>query len=188
MGVENRLQTSEAWQEMTGNDQLAIFVNVSAVQFQHERFVDDVKRALRQSRLSPSCLHLELTEHSMLRYLSNTLRTMDELRKLGVGIAVDDFGSGYSSFHYLKRLPATILKIDRAFIEQLHANASDEAIVRAMITMGRGLGLETIAEGVETPEQLNRLRDLQCTYAQGYGICPPLLAEEVTLYVTEKQP
>ncbi|KAF0996111.1 EAL domain-containing protein [Geobacillus sp. TFV-3] len=175
------------WQEMTGNDQLAIFVNVSAVQFQHERFVDDVKQALRQTRLSPSCLHLELTEHSMLRHLSNTLRTMDELRKLGVGIAVDDFGSGYSSFHYLKRLPATILKIDRAFIEQLHANASDEAIVRAMITMGRGLGLETIAEGVETPEQLDRLRDLQCTYAQGYVICPPLLAEEVTSYVTEKQ-
>lgn len=119
--------------------------------------------------------------------VSSTMRTMDELRKLGVGIAVDDFGSGYSSFHYLKRLPATILKIDRAFIEQLHANASDEAIVKAMITMGHGLGLETIAEGVETPEQLNRLRDLQCTYAQGYVFCPPLLAEEVMQYVTEKQ-
>ncbi|MFC0299183.1 EAL domain-containing protein [Geobacillus jurassicus] len=185
--LKTACKQTKRWQEMTGNDQLAIFVNVSAVQFQHERFVDDVKQALRQSRLSPSCLHLELTEHSMLRHLSSTLRTMDELRKLGVGIAVDDFGSGYSSFHYLKRLPATILKIDRAFIEQLHANASDEAIVRAMITMGRGLGLETIAEGVETPEQLDRLRDLQCTYAQGYVICPPLLAEEVTMYVTEKQ-
>ncbi|WP_031405356.1 EAL domain-containing protein [Geobacillus vulcani] len=185
--LKTACKQTKRWQEMTGDDQLAIFVNVSPVQFQHERFVDDVKQALRQSRLSPSCLHLELTEHSMLRHLSSTLRAMDELRKIGVGIAVDDFGSGYSSFHYLKRLPATILKIDRAFIEQLHANASDEAIVKAMITMGQGLGLETIAEGVETPEQLNRLRDLQCTYAQGYVICPPLLAEEVMRYVTEKQ-
>ncbi|KYD28685.1 EAL domain-containing protein [Geobacillus sp. B4113_201601] len=176
------LQTKR-WQKMTGNDDLAVFVNVSAVQFQHERFVGDVKQALRQSQLPPSCLHLELTEHSMLRHLPSTLRTMDELRRLGVGIAVDDFGSGYSSFHYLKQLPATILKIDRAFIEHLHTNASDEAIVKAMITMGRGLGLETIAEGVETVEQLDRLRDLQCTYAQGYALCPPLMAEEATPYV-----
>ncbi|GAD14442.1 diguanylate cyclase/phosphodiesterase with PAS/PAC sensors [Geobacillus kaustophilus GBlys] len=185
--LKTACRQTKQWQEITGNNRLSIFVNVSPVQFQHERFVDNVKQALKQSRLSPSCLHLELTEHSMLRYLSSTMRTMDELRKLGVGIAVDDFGSGYSSFHYLKRLPATILKIDRAFIEQLHANASDEAIVKAMITMGHGLGLETIAEGVETPEQLNRLRDLQCTYAQGYVFCPPLLAEEVMRYVTEKQ-
>ncbi|NNU86768.1 EAL domain-containing protein [Geobacillus sp. MR] len=185
--LQTACQQTKRWQEMTGNDKLAIFVNVSAVQFQHERFVDDVKRALKQSNLSPSCLHLELTEHSMLRHLSSTMRTLDELRRLGVGIAVDDFGSGYSSFHYLKQLPATILKIDRAFIEHLHANASDAAIVSAMITMGRGLGLETVAEGVETLEQLERLRDLQCSYAQGYALCPPLMAEEVTPYVAGQQ-
>jgi len=185
--LQTACRQTKRWQEMTGNDKLAVFVNVSAVQFQHDRFVDDVKRALKQSTLPPSCLHLELTEHSMLRHLSSTMRTLDELKRLGVGIAVDDFGSGYSSFHYLKQLPATILKIDRAFIEHLHANSSDAAIVSAMITMGRGLGLKTIAEGVETPEQLERLRDLQCSYAQGYALCPPLVAEEVIAYVREWQ-
>nr|WP_225995666.1 EAL domain-containing protein [Geobacillus subterraneus] len=185
--LQTACRQTKRWQDITGNDQLAVFVNVSAVQFQHERFIDDVKRALKRSTLPPSCLHLELTEHSMLRHLSSTMRTLDELKRLGVGIAVDDFGSGYSSFHYLKQLPATILKIDRAFIEHLHANASDAAIVSAMITMGRGLGLETIAEGVETPEQLERLRDLQCSYAQGYALCPPLVAEEVMAYMSERQ-
>ncbi|AGT31035.2 diguanylate cyclase [Geobacillus genomosp. 3] len=185
--LQTACRQTKQWQRETGNDKLAIFVNVSAVQFQHERFVDDVKQALQQSKLPPSCLRLELTEHSMLRHLSSTMRTLDELKKLGVGIAVDDFGSGYSSFHYLKQLPVTILKIDRAFIERLHTNASDAAIVEAIITMGRGLGLETIAEGVEALEQLERLRGLQCSYAQGYALCPPLVAEEIAAYMTERR-
>ncbi|ATA59055.1 Signal transduction diguanylate cyclase [Geobacillus stearothermophilus] len=185
--LQTACRQTKQWQRETGNDKLAIFVNVSAVQFQHERFVDGVKQALKQSNLLPSCLRLELTEHSMLRHLSSTMRTLDELKRLGVGIAVDDFGSGYSSFHYLKQLPATILKIDRAFIERLHTNASDAAIVKAIITMGRGLGLETIAEGVEALEQLERLRDLQCSYAQGYALCPPLVAEEIAAYMTGRQ-
>jgi diguanylate cyclase (GGDEF)-like protein/PAS domain S-box-containing protein len=184
--LETACKQTKEWQQL-GNEQLSVFVNVSAVQFQHEHFIDDVKQALRQSQLSPNCLHLELTENSMLRHLSNSIQVMNELKQLGVGIAVDDFGSGYASFSYLKRLPATTLKIDRSFIEQLHTNQSDTAIVKAIITMGHGLGLKTIAEGVETVEQLELLKMLHCRYAQGYVLYPPLAAEELAGYMAARK-
>jgi diguanylate cyclase (GGDEF)-like protein/PAS domain S-box-containing protein len=174
---------TKKWQQL-GNDQLSVFVNVSAAQFQHEGFIDDVKQALELSQLSPICLHLELTENSMLRNLHHSIQIMEELQQIGVGIAIDDFGSGYASFSYLKQLPINTLKIDRSFIEQLHTNSSDIAIVKAIITMGNGLGLTTVAEGVETIEQLRLLKRMDCHYVQGYALYRPVTAEELSTYIT----
>uniref|UniRef100_C5D6R4 Diguanylate cyclase/phosphodiesterase with PAS/PAC sensor(S) n=1 Tax=Geobacillus sp. (strain WCH70) TaxID=471223 RepID=C5D6R4_GEOSW len=174
---------TKKWQQLW-NQQLFVSVNVSARQFQHEGFIDDVKQALEQSQLSPNCLHLELTENSMLRNLHYSIQVMKELQQLGVGIAIDDFGSGYASFSYLKNLPVNILKIDRSFVEQMHTNSSDIAIVKAIITMGHGLGLKTVAEGVETVEQLELLKMLHCHHAQGYALYRPVTAEELSTYMT----
>lgn len=174
---------TKKWQQLW-NQQLFVSVNVSARQFQHEGFIDDVKQALEQSQLSPNCLHLELTENSMLRNLHYSIQVMKELQQLGVGIAIDDFGSGYASFSYLKNLPVNILKIDRSFVEKMHTNSSDIAIVKAIITMGHGLGLKTVAEGVETVEQLELLKMLHCHHAQGYALYRPVTAEELSTYMT----
>ena len=120
----------------------------------------------------------------MLRNLHYSIQVMKELQQLGVGIAIDDFGSGYASFSYLKNLPVNILKIDRSFVEQMHTNSSDIAIVKAIITMGHGLGLKTVAEGVETVEQLELLKMLHCHHAQGYALYRPVTAEELSTYMT----
>lgn len=122
----------------------------------------------------------------MLRNLHHSIQVMKELQRLGVGIAIDDFGSGYASFSYLKNLPANILKIDRSFIKQLHTNSSDIAIVKAIITMGHGLGLKIVAEGVETVEHLKLLEMLRCHYVQGYALYRPVTAEELSTYITAR--
>ncbi|EID43614.1 EAL domain-containing protein [Parageobacillus thermoglucosidasius] len=185
--LETACKQTKKWQAL-GNQQLSIFVNVSAAQFQHESFINDVKRALAQSQLSPDCLHLELTENSMLRNLHHSIQVMKELQRIGVGIAIDDFGSGYASFSYLKNLPANILKIDRSFIKQIHTNSSDIAIVKAMITMGHGLGMKIVAEGVETDEHLQLLKMLRCHYVQGYALYRPTTAEELSAHITVGKP
>ncbi|WP_199426426.1 EAL domain-containing protein [Thermaerobacillus caldiproteolyticus] len=173
---------TKQWQQF-GLHPLTISVNVSASQFQQPDFVDDVKRALSQSGLEPHYLNLELTESSMLRNVHYSTQVMKELQQLGVGISIDDFGTGYSSFSYLKNLPINVLKIDRSFIEQLHKNASDIAIVKAIVTMGYGLGIKIVAEGVETEEQVELLKALRCHYAQGYVFYQPVTAEEFTKYI-----
>ncbi|RAK19536.1 PAS domain S-box-containing protein/diguanylate cyclase (GGDEF)-like protein [Anoxybacillus vitaminiphilus] len=168
---------TKKWQEM-GLGPLVISVNVSATQFQQPGFLDDVKMALTESRLEPSYLNLELTESLMLRNLHYSIQLMKELRELGVHVSIDDFGTGYSSLSYLKNLPINALKIDRSFIQNLHENESDIAIVKAIITMGHGLQLKVVAEGVETEQQIRLLKELKCHYAQGYIIYNPMSAEE----------
>ena len=165
------------WHDL-GFDSLMISVNVSATQFQHATFFEDVQQALKQSQLPAHCLHLELTESSMLRNMYYSIRVMKKLQQLGVQVSIDDFGTGYSSLSYLKDLPINTLKIDRSFIYQLHQDRSDIAIVKSIITMGHGLRLKVVAEGVETSEQMKLLKRLKCHYAQGYAIFKPLSAEQ----------
>lgn len=165
------------WQ-MAGKEHLTVSVNVSANQFQQKSFVDDVKWALRDSGLAPEYLMLELTESTMLRNIDHSIAIMSELKELGVKVSIDDFGTGYSSFSYLKNLPIHTLKIDRSFINNLKQGASDIAIVKAIITMGHGLSVKVVAEGVETKEQIELLKDLNCHYAQGFYINKPLPVEE----------
>lgn len=166
------IQTKE-WQQ-NGFPNLGISVNVSAYQFQQHAFIGQVIKALESSQLEPRYLSLELTESAMLKDIVYSISVMKSLQELGVKVSIDDFGTGYSSLSYLRNLPIDTLKIDQSFINNLHDDPSDIAIVKAIITMGQGLSVKIVAEGVETYEQLNLLRDLDCHYAQGYYIQKPL--------------
>ncbi|MFT9597901.1 sensor domain-containing protein [Mesobacillus sp.] len=164
---------TKAWQQ-NGFPHLGISVNVSAYQFQQHAFIGQVIEALKISQLEPGYLSLELTESAMLKDIVYSISVMKSLQELGVKVSIDDFGTGYSSLSYLRNLPIDTLKIDQSFINNLHDDPSDIAIVKAIITMGQGLSVKIVAEGVETHEQLNLLRDMDCHYAQGYYIQKPL--------------
>lgn len=122
---------------------------------------------------------LELTEHSLLESGGPAESVLTELRALGIGLAVDDFGPGYSSLTYLRQVPADTIKIDRSFISHMSTSPKDAAIVRAVIELAHTLGLQTVAEGIEDERVLAELRGLGCDYAQGYFIARPLPAEQV---------
>jgi EAL domain-containing protein (putative c-di-GMP-specific phosphodiesterase class I) len=141
--------------------------------------VDDVAAALAASGLAPKRLDLEITETVMLDDIEGTLAILHRLRALGVGIAMDDFGTGYSSLNYLRRFPFTKVKIDRSFIESLGSGPACDAIVTAITELCATLGMNTVAEGVETEEQLRYLREGHCGEAQGYLFSRPRRANEV---------
>jgi diguanylate cyclase (GGDEF)-like protein/PAS domain S-box-containing protein len=168
---------NKKWQEM-GFANLSIAVNVSAHQFQLPNFIMDVKQSLVESGLEPHFLTLELTESAMLRNIENSIGIMNSLQEMGVKVSIDDFGTGYSSLSYLRNLPINTLKIDRSFIHNLRNDTADIAIVKAIITMGHGLSVKVVAEGVETKEQIELLRELNCHYAQGFYLNKPLMIEE----------
>nr|CTQ89688.1 diguanylate cyclase/phosphodiesterase (GGDEF & EAL domains) with PAS/PAC sensor(s) [Kibdelosporangium sp. MJ126-NF4] len=148
-------------------------VNLSARQATQPDLARTVGRALAAAGLEPSALALELTETVLMDADTSTLRQFDELREMGVGLGIDDFGTGYSSLSYLKRLPVSIIKVDRSFVAGLVTDPSDREIVTAVIRLGQALGLTTIAEGVEDAEQLAVLQELGCDQAQGYLLGRP---------------
>ncbi|MBS4218031.1 EAL domain-containing protein [Bacillus sp. FJAT-49711] len=171
--LKNACKQTKKWQEM-GMKSLSVSVNVSAFQFQNRHFIDEVKSTLVYSGLEAKYLHLELTESAMLNHTMEAINTMHILNELGVNISIDDFGTGYSSLSYLKQLPIHRLKIDRSFINHITTDSPEYAIVNAIMTMGHGLGLNVVAEGVETKEQLHLLKQLKCDYIQGYLIEKPM--------------
>jgi EAL domain-containing protein (putative c-di-GMP-specific phosphodiesterase class I)/uncharacterized membrane protein len=156
-----------------------VAVNVSALQFREVRFVDDVRRVLRATRLPPALLELEVTESVLMHGADTVAATLAELADLGVGLAIDDFGTGYSSLSYLKRFPVRRLKIDQSFVHEMTRDANSGAIVEAIIALGRVLGMSVVAEGVETAEQLQVLRDYGCDDVQGYFVRRPASAAEI---------
>jgi EAL domain-containing protein (putative c-di-GMP-specific phosphodiesterase class I) len=170
------------WQERyPGTPPLTISVNLSTREFFHPERVVEV---LDESEIDPASLQLEITEGAMTTNgTSSTDRTLRNLKRMGVQLAIDDFGSGYSSLSYLKRFPVDFLKIDRSFIAGLEGEpngiSKDTEIVKAMIELTHALGLRVIAEGVETSEQLAQLRDMKCDFAQGYYFSEPLPSEEL---------
>ncbi|KPQ21932.1 putative bifunctional diguanylate cyclase/phosphodiesterase [Halomonas sp. HL-93] len=168
-----------AWANDTSTDHLVLAVNVSAKQFQQPDFVDTVRGALANSGASAQRLKLELTESTVIGSVDDTIARMHQLKALGISFAMDDFGTGYSSLQYLKRLPLDQIKIDQSFVRDLHQNPDDMAIVQTIIAMGRALGLNVIAEGVETLEHWRYLNDHQCHAYQGYYFCKPLSAVEM---------
>jgi diguanylate cyclase (GGDEF)-like protein len=175
------------------NPPLMMSVNLSARQFETEDLASDVARVLAQSGLDPSSLLLEITESVLMADAPVTTTVLQELKALGVGIAVDDFGTGYSSLSYLNRFPVDFLKIDRSFASHLEQNVESVAVVSSMIELSRVLGLKTVAEGVETPEQLRLLEELGCDLAQGFHFAPPLTGDEVleviqTSFTTDPRP
>jgi diguanylate cyclase (GGDEF)-like protein/PAS domain S-box-containing protein len=166
------------WQE-AGLAPIRMGVNISSYQFRQGGLVPLVKQALAESGLSPSLLELELTESCIMQDIEATIITLVQLKDLGVTLSVDDFGTGYSSMNYLKRFPLDTLKIDRSFVMDITTDPNDAAIISAIIALAKSLGLKTIAEGVETQEQLQFIRQHLCDEVQGFFISKPLPADEV---------
>ncbi len=162
------------WTEELGP--LRIAVNISARQFQPD-LLDRVEAALEESGLPPSQLELEITETTMMRDLPTTVAILERLAARGISIAIDDFGTGHSSLYYLKNFPIDTIKIDRSFVRDVPGDEGDATIVSTIVTMGRNLSLNVVAEGVETVEQLDFLRAHGCREVQGYYYSKPLPAE-----------
>jgi EAL domain-containing protein (putative c-di-GMP-specific phosphodiesterase class I) len=139
--------------------------------------VDMVSEALAEAGVSAGALWLELTETALMSDVKQATITLRELRSLGLHLSVDDFGTGYSSLTYLKRFPVESIKIDRSFVNGLCINDEDSTIVEAVVNLGHSLGLSVVAEGVETPLQLARLREIRCDHGQGYLFGRPRPAE-----------
>jgi diguanylate cyclase (GGDEF)-like protein len=175
--LEEACGRTRAWQRGT-RFYFSIAVNLSARQFQERDLVSHVKRALESTGLEARFLELEITESVAMHSAESTLRTLRELKALGVRISIDDFGTGYSSLAYLKRFPIDTLKIDQSFVSDIATNAEDSAIASAVIAMAHGLGLQVVAEGVEREEQLEFLRRQRCDYYQGYLFSRALAADE----------
>lgn len=154
-----------------------IAVNLSPRQCLEANFGEEIKQALADSALDPNNLVLEITESLLMTEGNAAIETMKQLTEKGVRLALDDFGTGYSSLSYLKKLPASVLKIDRAFVRDLPDSKEDSTLVQAMISMAHKLGMKVVAEGVETSEQLQFLRENQCDLIQGFYYCQPLTEE-----------
>ena len=169
------------WQrEIPADEPICLNVNLSARQLRHPNIVRDIADALDDSGLLPNRLILEITESVLMIDTAATLNRLFQLKSLGVRLAVDDFGTGYSSFAYLRRFPVDILKIDKSFVDGVATEPTASALVDAMIRIGKTLRLETVAEGVEKPDQAERLRSLQCDLAQGYLYSKPMPSETLT--------
>jgi diguanylate cyclase (GGDEF)-like protein/PAS domain S-box-containing protein len=173
---------NRAWQR-AGYGPLRIGVNLSARQFAEPGLVRDIARTLEETGLSPSSLEIEITESLVMEDIEGAIRTMVELKQMGVKLSIDDFGTGYSSLSYLRRFPVDVLKIDRSFVRDIEVNADDAALVAAIIELARGLHMRTIAEGVETEAQLDYLRERGCDEVQGhvYAQAAPCAAVEALL-------
>lgn len=154
-------------------------VNLSGAQFRAAQLGEQIERVVRAAGLEPARLELELTESMLMADGEAAIRLMQKLNTLGFSIAIDDFGTGYSSLSYLKRLPIDVLKIDQSFIRDLPHDNEDAAIVNTIVNMAQGLGLKTVAEGVESTAQLDYLSQLGCDQMQGYLFSPPMPADDV---------
>jgi diguanylate cyclase (GGDEF)-like protein/PAS domain S-box-containing protein len=166
-----------------GPDDLHVSVNISPRQLLHESIVADVSAALADSGLEPASLTLEITEGVLVEKTGPSLAALEGLKALGVRIAIDDFGTGYSSLSYLSRLPIDVLKIDRSFVADIGTSRQAAALVRSIVKIGQALNLETVAEGVETEEQLDRLLRLGTKLGQGYLFARPLTADALALFL-----
>jgi EAL domain-containing protein (putative c-di-GMP-specific phosphodiesterase class I) len=166
------------WRKNPPTPDFTIGINVSARQFHEPRFVDDVRAALERTACDPRHLRLELTESMLLEDMEASMRTMAELKASGIRFSLDDFGTGYSSLAYLKSLPLDRLKIDQTFVRDMATDPNDAAIVSAIIGIANSLGLEVVAEGVETEITRQRLAELGCHQYQGYLFGRPVPATE----------
>jgi len=167
--------------------ELKVAVNLSSAQFRSRGVIKAVLTALAYSRLAPNRLELEITESVLLGETDANLETLHQLRGLGVGISMDDFGTGYSSLSYLRCFPFDKIKIDRSFVRELSERPDCVAIIRAVAGLGLSLGIATTAEGIETVEQLERVRAEGCTEVQGYLFSPPRPASEIGAFIRAEQ-
>lgn len=169
-----------------GYGKVRISVNVSAPQFCDRHFLQKVQDILADEAMAAEKLELEITENIIMQDPDAAVSTLKQLRDRGIRIAIDDFGTGYSSLSYLKKFPINVLKIDQTFVHDLNRNQGDSAIIEASVTLARKLNLEIVAEGVETQDQLNFLRDCHCGIAQGYYLSRPMPAKHLPDWLAQR--
>jgi len=157
-------------------DRTFVSVNLSARQFTEGDLIDDIRRTLARTGLDPEALELEITESVLMDHSEAGIRTLSEIRDLGVRLVLDDFGTGYSSLAYLKHLPLDTIKIDRTFVAGIE-DPADRSIVEAVVALAHGLGIGVVAEGIETKAQADKLRELGCDLGQGYLFSRPVPAD-----------
>lgn len=180
-GLREACRQMVQWRE-TGNPRLEgvrISVNLSARQFEQADLVERVRQVLRDTRLTPASLRLEVTESSVIADAAAAVETMQELGKLGVGLHMDDFGVGYSSLEYLRNFPFDTLKIDRSFIRGIAHDRESQQIVRSILELASSFGLDVVAEGIEDAEQLEELKSMGCPCGQGYYFARPMDARSI---------
>ncbi|MFQ3629828.1 MAG: EAL domain-containing protein, partial [Cyanobacteriota bacterium] len=176
--LQTACRQQRAWQD-AGLPPMRMAVNLSAQQFQQSNLATSILQTLEETGMEPQYLELEITESAAMRDVQFTSSTLSRLVDLGVQIAMDDFGTGYSSLSVIKHFPLHTLKIDQSFVRDAPHNSSDVAIANTVVALGRGLGLKVLAEGVETAEQVQFLRSIQCDFAQGYYFSRPLPPEAI---------
>lgn len=165
------------------DDKLLVSVNISVHQLAQDNLVDDVIHILKENALDPELLALEITESTLMEDVETKLRKINTLKEYGIKVALDDFGTGYSSLTYLKKLPISILKLDKAFIDDITSSKTDKDIVKSIILLANTLDLTVIAEGIEEKEQLDCIADLGCDMIQGYYISRPLPGDKVISFL-----
>ncbi len=176
------------WQKISVTTKdLIVSVNISGKHLSNFRLIDDVKKALLKSDLSPSALKLEITESAAMENALDTIELLKSLKELGVQLSIDDFGTGYSSLSYLHRLPFDTLKIDRSFVISVGEHGEDSEILQTIISLAKNLKMRVIAEGIETESQLNILTKLGCDYGQGYLMSRPLAKDVMEELLHKKQ-
>ncbi|WP_176693151.1 putative bifunctional diguanylate cyclase/phosphodiesterase [Arenimonas terrae] len=185
--LSEALQTLKRWRSH-GLNEISIGVNVSVLQLLRGNLPEQLRNLIHELGVPANRIELEVTESMVMQNAEQTTTVLNELRKLGVTLAIDDFGTGYSSLVYLKRLPIDTLKIDKEFIGDLTRDPDDEAITATVITMGHSLGLNVIAEGVESEQQLSYLREQGCDEIQGFWLSPPLDAHRCLAFIRSWQP
>jgi diguanylate cyclase (GGDEF)-like protein/PAS domain S-box-containing protein len=164
---------------------LFVSVNLSVKQFNEPGLVENIAQLLEESQLPPRCLKLEITESVFSDNIEAAVKLLTQLRNLGVQLSIDDFGTGYSSLSYLQRFPIDTLKIDRSFVTQMMENEENLAIVRTIVALAQNLGMDVVAEGVETEDQLRLLRKLECENGQGFLFSTPLAGGQVQQFIAE---
>lgn len=169
-----------------GLPQIRMAVNASSRQFSGNALVAAIRRVMESCDMHPSFLEIEITENAIMHHTQGVVETLQELHTMGIRFAIDDFGTGYSSLTYLKRFPISILKIDQTFVREILTNAHDAAIAKAIIQLAHSLGLQVIAEGVESQEQLDFLKSHGCDMVQGDFLSPALSSEAITALIQER--
>ena len=176
--IREACHINKSWQRL-GHSNVSVAVNLSARQFLRQPIVDIIQKALKDAALDPHYFEVEITESVMMKDVEESISILEKLKSMGIKVAIDDFGTGYSSLSYLKRLPIDILKIDKAFIQNLAEDPDNQAITGAILAMCNRLGLKVVAEGVEKRSYLDLLRRYHCDMAQGYLISKPISQEAV---------
>ncbi len=176
-----------AWQKQ-GLPPVCMAVNLSLRQLTDDNLIDDIRTALNDSGMTPNLLELEITESMVMHNPVRIIAVLTKIKTLGVRLAIDDFGTGYSSLAQIKHFPIDTLKVDRSFIRNVPQDVEDKAITEAIIAMGRTLSLTVIAEGVETIEQMNFLKDRSCDEMQGFYFSKPIIPEQFADLLREHVP